>query len=119
MAGIVFVLWSVMVFRDYRLDFSDGFPQFVARISIPRPSAPKISNSEVGNLTVSTSSRGDQAGGYEFRISRFKNMAFAHSFRSVEPKKEIAKLKPGKKYYAQVRCYKMNNMGRNVFGLFC
>ena len=116
MIGIVIVLWSVMMFRDYRLEFEGVTPVFVARISIPRPSSPKIKNNEVGKLIVSTASLGKNVNGYEFRISRFRNMAFAHSFRSVSTKKEIAKLKPGKRYFVQVRCYKQNNMGRNVTG---
>ena len=116
MIGIVVVLWSVMMFRDYRLEFEGGVPVFVARIAIPRPSSPRVKNNEVGKLTVSTASLGKSVNGYEFRISRFRNMAFAHSFRSVDTKKEIAKLKPGKRYFVQVRCYKQNNMGRNVSG---
>ena len=116
MVGIVVLLWAVMMFRDYRLEFDGIAPVFVARISIPRPNAPRISNNEIGKLTVSTTSRGSQVAGYEFRISRFKSMAFAHSFRSVDTRKVIAKLQKGKRYYCQVRCYKPNNAGRIVVG---
>ncbi len=116
MAGVVILLWSVMMFRDYKLEFDGITPVFVARISIPRPSSPIISNVEPLKLTVSTSSQGSAVNGYEFRISRFKNMAFAHSYRSEMPKKVIAKLKGKKRYYLQVRCYKQNDHHRVVTG---
>ena len=116
MMGIILLLWLVMMLRDYQVEMNGIMPTFVARISIPRPNSVHINNSEPGKLTVTTASKGSQVGGYEFRISRFQNMAFAHSFRSVDPKKTIAKLKRGKRYYVQARCYKLNNMGRNVFG---
>ena len=116
MIAIIAALAFVVTLRDYTVEMDGIRPVLVARISIPRPNNVRINNKEVGKLTVSTASKGNQAGGYEFRISRFENMAFAHSFRSVEPKKEIGKLKLGKRYYVQARCYKMNQMGRNVFG---
>ncbi|MBR1629118.1 MAG: hypothetical protein IJ679_07625 [Lachnospiraceae bacterium] len=116
MIGIVLVMWGVMMLRDYRIEIEGGVPILVARIFIPRANAPQVSNGEPGKLIVTTSSKGSQVNGYEFRISRFRNMAFAHAFRSVDPKKEIAKLKPGKRYFVQVRCYKANNMGRTVTG---
>lgn len=116
MIGIIALLAFVVTLRDYTIQMDGIRPVLVARISIPLPNNVRIKNTEIGKLTVSTASKGKQVGGYEFRISRFENMAFAHSFRSVEPKKEIGKLKPGKRYYAQVRCYKQNQMGRNVFG---
>ena len=116
MVGIVFLLWSVMMFRDYRLELDGGMPVFVARIGVPRPSSMRIDNSEPKKLTVTTASLGSQVAGYEFRISRFRSMAFAHSYRSVDPKKTIAKLHGETRYYLQARCYKTNKMGRIVFG---
>ncbi|MBR1634241.1 MAG: hypothetical protein IJ682_04165 [Lachnospiraceae bacterium] len=116
MLGIIAALALVVTLRDYTIQMDGVRPVLVARISIPRPNNVHINNNEIGKLTVSTASKGNQVGGYEFRISRFENMAFAHSFRSVDPKKEIGKLKPGKRYYVQARCYKQNQMGRNVFG---
>ena len=115
-AGIIALLAFVITLRDYRIEMDGVKPVLVAKIAIPRPSSLHINNSEVGKLTVTTASQGTKVAGYEFRISRFQNMAFAHSFRSVDPKKEIGKLKPGKRYYLQARCYKSNQMGRNVFG---
>ncbi len=118
--AVIFIIIGLLAFlltlRDYRIEMDGVMPVLVSKISIPRPSSLHVNNSQVGKLTVTTASQGTRVGGYEFRISRFSNMAFAHSFRSVEPKKEIGKLKPGKRYYLQARCYKANQMGRNVFG---
>ena len=114
--GIIALLAFVVTLRDYRIEMDGVMPVLVSRIAVPRPSSLHVNNSEIGKLTVTTASQGSKVAGYEFRISRFGNMAFAHSFRSVEPKKEIGKLKPGKRYYLQARCYKANQMGRNVFG---
>lgn len=114
--AVIGLLGFVVTLRDYRIEMNGVMPTLVARISVPRPSSLHVNNSEVGKLLVSTSSQGSQVAGYEFRISRFSNMMFAHSYRSAEPKKEIGKLKKGKRYYLQARCYKANQMGRTVFG---
>lgn len=113
---IILLLAFAVTLRDYNVGFEGFVPVLNPKISIPRPSTVHINNSEPGKLTVSTSSQGSKVGGYEFEISRFSNMAFPHSFRSVDPKKEIGKLKEGKRYYVRARCYKQNQMGRNVFG---
>ena len=78
MFGIILLLWMAVMLRDYDLRMNGFVTTFVARISIPRPNSIHISNSEPGKLTVTTSSKGSQVAGYEFRISRFQNMAFAH-----------------------------------------
>ena len=116
LAGIIILLALAVTLRDYTIQMDGLRPVLVSRITIPRPNNVHISNSEPNKLTVSTSSKGSQVAGYEFQIARYSNMAFAHSFRSVDPKKEIGKLLEGKRYYVRVRCYKHNQVGRNVFG---
>lgn len=113
---IIGLLALVSTLRDYTITIERGRPVLTSRINIPRPNSVHISNSEPGKLTVTTSGQGSRVAGYEFQISRFSNMVFPHSYRSVDPKKTIGKLKEGKRYYVRARCYKTNQMGRIVFG---
>ena len=114
--GIILLLAFVVTLRDYNIEFDGAIPVLNAKINVPRPNSVHINNSQPNKLTVTTSSQGSKVAGYEFEISRFENMFFPHSYRSVDPKKEIGKLKEGKRYYLRVRCYKQNQMGRTVFG---
>ena len=99
MAALVVVMYTSIVLRDYNLVFEDGI-QTVAKTPVPGPPGFSIANSVPGKITVNIVANGSQS--YDIQMSRFKNMAFGKTYRTVLTKKERGLMSKGKTYY--VRC---------------
>ncbi|MCR5641028.1 MAG: hypothetical protein K6G04_06705 [Lachnospiraceae bacterium] len=117
LVAFVLLMSFGLVLRDYKLENTADGLHWVAKVPVPRVSGLTLKSEEAGKLTMSTT---EVAGveGYEFRVSRFKNMWFAKSYRTTQLSKELGMMKEGKTYYVQVRGYKKNTAGRTVFGLY-
>ena len=106
-----------LVLRDYELQTTADGVHWVSKTPVPRVSYLSLKSEEAGKILMITREvQGVE--GYEFRISRFKNMWFSQTYRTTKTEKEIGMMKEGKTYYVQVRGYKKNAGGRTVFGLY-
>ena len=54
--------------------------------------------------------------GYQIRYSKKKNMSSAKKTTMTKTFRTIKKLSRGKRYYVQVRAYKLNSAGKRVYG---
>ena len=105
---------STLIFRDYKLKRISGSLQLVAA-GVPTGGAVTLDASEPNKLKIYTNSlSGVEI--YEFQVSRFKSMMFAHTYRAETPQKSIGMMKSGKTYYVRVRGYRNNSSGRLVHG---
>lgn len=57
-----------------------------------------------------------EARGYQVRYSLAKNLASSKYATSTASSKTVLSLKAGKKYYIQVRAYKKDSAGNNIYG---
>lgn len=117
LVGFVVLMSFGLILRDYKLTNTGEGLHWVAKVPVPRVSGLHLSSEEAGKLEMKVT---EVAGvdGYEFRVSRFKNMWFAKSYRTTQLTKELGMMSQGKIYYVQVRGYKKLSNGRTVFGLY-
>lgn len=116
LVALVVVLYSATVLRDYRLTSGVGLlPELEAKIPVPSAAGLSVSN-QVPEKLILNSRVPAGCDVVEFRVSRFKNMAFGKDYRTSSGMKEVAMLSGGKRYYVQVRVYKFNPSGRRVHG---
>ena len=119
--GIVFFMtfvWFGLQLRDYNMVQVGNQIRFIAKIAVPTCSSVSIDNSKPRKIIVTSTSLAS-ADGYEFRISRFSNMAFGRISSSSVARKEFSMLSGGSIYYVQIRAYVRNSAGRHIHGAWC
>lgn len=117
LVAFVILMSFGLVLRDYRLENTGSGIHWVSKYPVPNVAALSVRSDEPGKIEMSTNEVAG-VGGYEFRVSRFKNMWFSKTYRTTKTTKELGMMKEGKTYYVQVRGYKQNDAGRTVFGQY-
>ena len=107
-----------LVLRDYKLVNTSSGLQWVSKYPVPNVSGLSLKSERAGHMEMYVEEV-QGVSGYEFRVSRHKNMWFSQTYRTTHTEKELGMLKEGKVYYDQVRGYKQNDRGRTVFGQYC
>ena len=117
LVGFCVLMSFGLVLRDYELRTTADGVHWVSKTPVPRLTSLTLKSEKAGKIEMSTREV-DGVDGYEFRVSRFKNMWFSKTYRTTKTTKELGMMKEGKTYYVQVRGYKKNSGGRTVFGLY-
>lgn len=86
----------------------------VKPVSVPKASILKVKGAKKA-VTV-TAKKISGAKGYQIRYATNKKMSGAKSTLSASASKKITRLKAKKKYYIQVRAYKLDANNKKVFG---
>ncbi|SFT58165.1 hypothetical protein SAMN02910301_1931 [Lachnospiraceae bacterium XBD2001] len=117
LVAFVILMSFGLVLRDYRLENTGNGIHWVSKYPVPTVGNLTVRSDEPGKIEMSTREVAG-VGGYEFRVSRFKNMWFSKTYRTTKTTKELGMMPEGKTYYVQVRGYKQNDAGRTVFGQY-
>lgn len=100
MGIIVFIMYSGLVLRDYKIVF-DGGLKLVAKSGVPGSPGFTCDTGSPEKLTVRITDNGAIA--YDVQVSTFKNMFFSRTYRTQTTMKSIGLMKGGKTYYVRVR----------------
>lgn len=85
------------------------------KVTVSKAAVSKVTNTAGLKMTVAIK-KVSKAKGYQIRYSTKSNMKPAKTVLTGSTKKTIGKMSKGKKYYVQVRAYKVDSKGKQIFG---
>lgn len=98
--GIIAVLYSTIILRDYNISF-DGGIRLVAKYPVPGAPAMSLRSDVKGQIVIGVTGNGASA--YDVQVSLFKNMMFAKTYRTTLNQKTVSMLFGNTTYYVRAR----------------